>query len=302
MKFDIRIRIDDRGAGYILRFAVAHLDSVPATTEISQAEVEKYPSADDPSANIGFALFSGASFSTRGHLLLNLSGPNRPGGDKNQIGKSGMEENRPGAQQYPQTAKKPDPAQAMRIGPDAPQDDNQLLARIRKGDEQAFSELVKRHGDYLFGTAWSLLHDKHDAEEAVQETWAAVLSASFHGQSQVRTWLIGILVRQCALLRRKKARWRIHAEQIPPQTVMPMSNAVDAKLDLAVMLEKLSPEHREVIVLRELSQMSYAEMAQALHVPRGTIESRLHRAREQLLQLFEADMKEKKTKEQSDEL
>ena len=52
------------------------------------------------------------------------------------------------------------------------------------------------------------------------------------------------------------------------------------------MLETLSQEHREVIVLREMQQMSYDEMAQVLSVPRGTIESRLHRARQQLKERF----------------
>jgi RNA polymerase sigma-70 factor (ECF subfamily) len=60
----------------------------------------------------------------------------------------------------------------------------------------------------------------------------------------------------------------------------------DAKMDLSVMLQTLSPEHRQVIVLRELQQMSYEEMADALGVPRGTVESRLHRAREELRKRF----------------
>ncbi len=58
--------------------------------------------------------------------------------------------------------------------------------------------------------------------------------------------------------------------------------AVDAKLDVAKLLDLLSLEHRQVIVLRELQQMSYDEMAATLRVPRGTIESRLHRARAEL--------------------
>jgi len=52
------------------------------------------------------------------------------------------------------------------------------------------------------------------------------------------------------------------------------------------MLQVLSPEHREVIVLRELQQMSYDEMAQVLKIPRGTVESRLHRARQEMKRRF----------------
>ncbi len=63
-------------------------------------------------------------------------------------------------------------------------------------------------------------------------------------------------------------------------------SGTDAKLDLAQMLEGLTPDQRQVIVLRELEGMTYEEMAAALHVPRGTVESRLHRARAALKELF----------------
>jgi RNA polymerase sigma-70 factor (ECF subfamily) len=70
------------------------------------------------------------------------------------------------------------------------------------------------------------------------------------------------------------------------KTVPEASGGTDAKLDLSVMLARLSPEHREVIVLRELEGMTYEQIAAALGVPRGTVESRLHRAREELRKRF----------------
>ena len=57
-------------------------------------------------------------------------------------------------------------------------------------------------------------------------------------------------------------------------------------MDLAAMLARLSGDHREVIVLREMEQMSYEEIAKVLAVPRGTVESRLHRARQRLKELL----------------
>jgi RNA polymerase sigma-70 factor (ECF subfamily) len=63
---------------------------------------------------------------------------------------------------------------------------------------------------------------------------------------------------------------------------------VDAKIDLTTMLAALSAEHRQVIILRELQQLSYEQMAETLGVPRGTVESRLHRAREELRKKFGA--------------
>lgn len=164
--------------------------------------------------------------------------------------------------------------------------DEQLLSRL-SADASAMRVLLERHGAYLYGLARVFTRSESEADDAVQETLIAVLRARFDGRSSVRTFLVSILVRQAAILRRKRRGWlRIvpetddHADFADPQ------RAVDAKLDLAGLLEKLSPEHREVIVMRELESMSYDEMSRALGVPRGTIESRLHRAREQLRQLW----------------
>jgi RNA polymerase sigma-70 factor (ECF subfamily) len=131
----------------------------------------------------------------------------------------------------------------------------------------------------------------------VQETLVAALTSTFRGESKVRTWLVQILVRRAALLRR--SRKRQHGETLanavgatladesrPMPSGSPDTAASDARIDLARMLEALTPEHRQIIVLRELEGMSYDEMAAALGVPRGTVESRLHRARGVLKEKF----------------
>lgn len=164
--------------------------------------------------------------------------------------------------------------------------DEQLLSRL-SADAFAMRMLLERHGAYLYGFARTVTRSESEAEDAVQETLVALLKARFHGRSSVRTFLVSILVRQAAMLRRKRRGWL----RIVPQTEDSAGrddpqHEVDARLDLATLLEKLSPEHREVIVMRELESMSYDEMSQALGVPRGTVESRLHRAREHLKQLW----------------
>jgi RNA polymerase sigma-70 factor (ECF subfamily) len=168
-------------------------------------------------------------------------------------------------------------------------DDPELLEQIGHGDHAAFKMLLDRHARYLFGIAHSLTNNASDAEDLIQETFAAVLNAKFRGESSVRTWLVRILVNRAALLRRSRHRGSSHlkiaSEQMPVEQ-RSESSGVDAKLDLSAMLEQLSEEHRQVIILRELQGMSYEEMAQALDVPRGTIESRLHRAREELRKRF----------------
>ena len=70
------------------------------------------------------------------------------------------------------------------------------------------------------------------------------------------------------------------------QTVADPAGASESRRDVIEMLQQLSPEHRDVIVLRELQGMGYEELAQALKIPRGTVESRLHRARQELKARF----------------
>ncbi len=171
---------------------------------------------------------------------------------------------------------------------DAPSDDD-LLQRTHDGDQTAFRELVARHGAYLFGIARALSRQAADAEDLVQEAFIGAIASKFRGECAVRTWLVRILVKRAAMLRRSKWRmifaWQSDSGAIEPAVESPMS-ASDARMDLARMLESLSPEHREVVVLRELEGMTYEAMAAELGVPRGTVESRLHRAREQLRERF----------------
>ena len=167
--------------------------------------------------------------------------------------------------------------------------DAELLRRVYQGDQGAFRTIVDRHGRYLTGVAIALCGgNRTDAEDLVQETFVAALTSRFRGESAVRTWLVQILVRRSAMLRR--SRKREQGQPVAGETERSTRSEVsgtDAKLDLAQMLEGLSPDQRQVIVLRELEGLSYEEMAAALHVPRGTVESRLHRARAALKQLFQ---------------
>jgi RNA polymerase sigma-70 factor (ECF subfamily) len=195
-----------------------------------------------------------------------------------------VEENPPIAQPYGEMdapSRPAGPAQGVEAG------DAELLRRVYAGDQGAFRTLVDRHGRYLTGVATALCGNRADAEDLVQETFVAALTSRFRGESSARTWLVQILVRRSAMLRRSRKR-----EQGQPLAGAAERSSrsevagTDAKLDLARMLEGLSPDQRQVIVLRELEGLTYEEMAAALHVPRGTVESRLHRARAALKQLF----------------
>jgi len=173
-----------------------------------------------------------------------------------------------------------------------PDDDAELLRRTAHDDPTAYRELVNRHARYLYGIAFSLSGNAADAEDLVQETFAATLKSQYRGEAAVRTWLVQILVRQAAMLRRRRKHPAVAgriglSDQVSAATPKPSGlMGTEARVELAGMLETVSPEHRQVIVLREVEGLSYEEIATTLGVPRGTVESRLHRARAELRQRF----------------
>ncbi len=171
-------------------------------------------------------------------------------------------------------------------------DEIDWVRQLGRGDPAAFRVLVDREARYLFGIAHSLAGNAADAEDLVQETFAGAIGGEFRGECSVRTWLVQILVRQAAMLRR--SRQRHPAQPLPEADAETESRSgkgsavagTEAKIDLTTMLQVLSVEQRTVIVLRELQGMTYEEIATALRVPVGTVESRLYRAREELRRRF----------------
>jgi RNA polymerase sigma-70 factor (ECF subfamily) len=164
-----------------------------------------------------------------------------------------------------------------------------LVRRLKSGDEAAFHELVDRFGQQLFRVAYSMVGNAADGEDVVQETFSAAFAGigKFRGEASLKTWLMQILVRQCARLKRGRGRkWTIGIEKAEQEAALDSAGAAESRMDVVAMLQTLSEEHREVIVLRELQSMTYEEMAETLKIPRGTVESRLYRARTELKQKF----------------
>ena len=182
--------------------------------------------------------------------------------------------------------------------------DSELVERIRRGDEAAFQAMVGRYSGELFGLAFSLLGNAADAEDVVQQAFLGAFQRinSFENRSSLKTWLVSIVVNQSSKARRsKRVRRAVSLDGGGDATsgeaarangedgalgVRPPSAAVDSRADVATMLETLSPEYRDVIVLRELQRMTYDEIAESLQIPRGTVESRLFRARRDLRKKF----------------
>ena len=184
-----------------------------------------------------------------------------------------------------------------------PQTDLDLLRLARRGDHQAFHALIDRHAPWLFRVAVSMVGSREDAEDLLQEVFLAASSglSRFQERSSVKTWLRSILLNHVSkLYRSRKVRRTISLDDDRGATVggepairanleadSPTPAAtVESRADVQAMLRALSEEHRQIIVLREIEGLSYEEMATLLGVPRGTIESRLHRARQQLKEKF----------------
>ena len=176
--------------------------------------------------------------------------------------------------------------------------EEELLEQARRGENAARTELVMRHGRQLFGLAAALLGGGDaDVNDVVQETFLAAFDGglkAFKGNASLATWLSGVLINRVRKLRRyrrsRPAGPLEDALRQPSANDQALSRSpatqVEQRIDVATMLDSLPPEYREVIVLREWQQMSYAEMASVLGVPERTAETRLTRARRMLRQRF----------------
>lgn len=158
---------------------------------------------------------------------------------------------------------------------------NRLLPRCRRGDQEAYAEVVRRAGPALYGTALRLLGRSQEAEEAMQETFLTF----FRRVDTVRSdnlggWLHRVTVNHC--LDRLKARGR-HPEGELPATLPAAAPApAGTGIDLARAVSRLPERARLVFLLHDLEGYRHQEVADALGISEGTSKSQLFRARELL--------------------
>jgi RNA polymerase sigma-70 factor (ECF subfamily) len=179
-------------------------------------------------------------------------------------------------------------------------DDQRLIAECLDGDTAAFGELVRRYQDRLYNTVYRLVENPEDAQDVVQDAFLNAYQSldGFKGDSLFFTWLYRIAV-NTAISHRRKQRVLLSidagpngANRVQPLDVSAYSRPGEA-LERAEQdqrlhhaLSRLSPEHRAVLILKDMEGQKYEEMADVLGVPIGTIRSRLHRARAELRQLL----------------
>lgn len=188
--------------------------------------------------------------------------------------------------------------------------DIELARRIGLRDPAAVRWMTTRNNQRLFRTAWSILGNRAEAEDAVQSGYVRAFAAigSFAGQSSLDTWLTRIVINE-ALGRARAARRRrarldadsitdldAYRERLMNGSIEPA--APDASLaikQMRAMLEaaiaRLPGEFRTVFVMRDVEGMSVEEVAGALDIPPGTVKTRLHRARRRLRDLLAPDLR-----------
>ena len=168
------------------------------------------------------------------------------------------------------------------------------VARARAGDTAAFAALVRRHQDRVFGFILRMLDARDEAMELTQDVFVKAWQAlpGWRPEARFSTWLLQI-ARNAALdqLRRRRLIQFAPlddgmdvADTAPGPEARYASRQRQALLENA--LQQIAAEHREILLLREIEDLSYAELAAMLGIAEGTVKSRLARARAALLQHF----------------
>ena len=196
------------------------------------------------------------------------------------------------------------PGSAKSAGPS----DAEIVERARKGDHDAFRVLVERYQGRVYALALRVLRDEERARDAVQEGFLKAYTAlsKFEGRSSFYTWLYRLVMNQCLDMKRRdrsdrEVEWdetrsvdpagSPTAEALAGQGAGNPGPAValersELRKRVAEAIEQLPLEARETLLLREVDGLSYAEIAKALQIPKGTVMSRLHYARKRVQQLL----------------
>ncbi|MDX1616729.1 MAG: RNA polymerase sigma factor [Candidatus Promineifilaceae bacterium] len=159
-------------------------------------------------------------------------------------------------------------------------DDVVLLGRVAEGDQTAFSELYQRHHVGLYNYLLRLIHQESVAEELLQEVFVAVWegAADFRQQASVKTWIFRIGHHKAVSWLRKLKRYDDLVSQYQPRAQVSVEGQASETWRADVVreaLDQLSAPHRAVVELAYVHELSYAEIAQILDCPVGTVKSRM---------------------------
>ena len=170
--------------------------------------------------------------------------------------------------------------------------DAECVRRLQHGETEAFEILVRRHEKTIFNLVYRMLGDYDEAAEISQEVFLSAFRAvgQFRGDANFSTWLYRIALNHASTRRRSLGTRQ--QRMLPIESANPLSDPepgppeilekqeIRERVQLA--LSQLDPEDAAVILLRDLQDVPYDEVARMLEIPVGTVKSRLHRARQAL--------------------
>lgn len=180
-------------------------------------------------------------------------------------------------------------------------DEGVVVAAARNGDRAAFAELVKLYQRRAYAAAYGIVGNRDDAMDLAQDAFVRAYRAMhrFDPAMPFYPWLHQIIRNTCLNhLKRRKRRGEQSLDAMMEQGYDALEEGRgpegdaelrDLKGQLGRALERLTPDQQEIIRLRHLMDLSYAEIAETLGIPSGTVMSRLHAARKNLKEAIERD-------------
>ena len=187
--------------------------------------------------------------------------------------------------------------------------DTELVRRFKEGDQNAYSEIVRRYQNRVYTMCLRWMKDPHIAEEVAQDVFLALFRAleRFRGDAQLSTWIYRVVVNHCKNRRLYRQRRHVNKHEslegerdddMPARQIAsdgPGTDAFTHQSEAQVLVQeglaRLDEEQRQIIVLRDVQDLSYEEIGEILDLPRGTVKSRLHRARAQLASVLSDKIK-----------
>jgi RNA polymerase sigma-70 factor, ECF subfamily len=170
--------------------------------------------------------------------------------------------------------------------------DAECVRRVQQGDTDSFEVLVRRHQKAIFNLVYRLLGNYDEAAEVAQEVFLSAFKSihQFRGEANFSTWLYRIGLNHASTRRKRlNSSQQRHipldgTEVIAEGTVDPAKNFEHKEIQQRVQqaLNSLDPEDARIILLRDLQDVPYEDVAEILDIPVGTVKSRLHRARQAL--------------------
>jgi RNA polymerase sigma-70 factor, ECF subfamily len=181
-----------------------------------------------------------------------------------------------------------------RIDPKKAAQDKNLVARAKTGDKAAFEDLIKLYSKYVYTTAFFILRNSHEAEDASQEVFVKVYLSikGFRGLSSFKTWIRKLTVNTCIDKLRLKSKTKdkkVSLDKITEEyevVFAKFSQSLEKKFftqeavkEVLKIVVNMEESYRIPLILRDLQDYSYREIAELTGKPIGTVKTNIHRAR-----------------------